>query len=230
MIDRIEFEISLKSPIQFWGNMSKANVNRLLGPEVAQMIKYNQNNPHHCYDLFLHTLHTLENLGDSASDALRIAAFFHDIGKPFVATPKHNRTVFYGHANKSAEIAHQLLLRMGYALSEIERVCFFIKHHDDFISWVLPSEPYDRSNLYLIEISPPNLKTHIVETMKDYTFFETNEIHQVWGNLLLLCRADTLAQTDKVYRGRIVIDSKVHKLRKIESIEQVLALLTFSNA
>ena len=38
MIDRLEFEISLKSPIQFWGNMCKANVNRLLGPEVAQMI------------------------------------------------------------------------------------------------------------------------------------------------------------------------------------------------
>lgn len=123
------------------------------------MIKYNQNNPHHCYDLFLHTLYTVENLGDSASDALRIAAFFHDIGKPFVATQKHNRTVFYGHANKSAEIAHQLLLRMGYALSEIERVCFFVKHHDDFISWVLPSEPYDRSNPYLIEISPPKLKS-----------------------------------------------------------------------
>lgn len=35
MIDRIEFEISLKSPIQFWGNMSRANVNQLLGPEVA---------------------------------------------------------------------------------------------------------------------------------------------------------------------------------------------------
>ena len=75
MISGTEFENSLKSPVQFWGNMSKANVNRLLGPEVAQMIKYNQNNPHHCYDLFLHTLHTVENLGNNASDTLRIAAF-----------------------------------------------------------------------------------------------------------------------------------------------------------
>jgi len=196
MIDRIEFEISLKSPIQFWGNMSRANVNHLLGPEVAQMIKYNQNNPHHCYDLFLHTLHTVENLGDSASDSLRIAAFFHDIGKPFVATQKYNRTVFYGHANKSAEIAHQLLLQMGYALYEIKRICFFIKHHDDFISWVLPSERYDRSNPYLIEISPLNLKSHIIEAMKEYSCFETNELHQVWRELLLLCRADALAQSE----------------------------------
>jgi len=226
MIDRIEFEISLKSPIQFWGNMSRANVNHLLGSEVAQMINYNQNNPHHCYDLFLHTLHTVENLGDSASDALQIAAFFHDIGKPFVATPKHNRTVFYGHANKSAEIAHQLLLRMGYALSEIERVCFFIKHHDDFTSWVLPSERYDRSNPYLIEISPSNFKSHIVETMKEYSCFETNELHQVWRELLLLCRADALAQSEIVYRDGIVIASKTDKLNKIDAIIKVIMSLS----
>lgn len=228
MISRREFENSLKSPIQFWGNMSKANVNRLLGPEVAQMVKYDQNNPHHCYDLFLHTLHTVENLGDGASDTLRIAAFFHDTGKPFVATQKHNRTVFYGHANKSAEIAHQLLLQMGYALSEIERICFFIKHHDDFISWVLPSEPYDQNNPYLIEILPPNLKSHIVETMKDYNCFGTNEIHQIWSNLLCLCRADALAQAEQVYRGKILIDSMAHKLKRIEAIEKVLGGLRLS--
>ena len=227
MIDRHEFEISLKSPLQFWGNMSKENVDRLLGPDVAQMVKYNQNNPHHCYDLFLHTLHTVENLGNNASDTLRIAAFFHDIGKPFVATQKQNKTVFYGHANKSAEIADQLLLQMGYAMSEIERVCFFIKHHDDFISWVLPSEPYDRSNPYLIEISPTNVKTHILETMKKYGCFEKNEIHRVWRELLLLCRADVLAQAEKAYQGGRMIDSKAHKLNKINSIEKALLVLSF---
>lgn len=229
MISGTEFENSLKSPVQFWGNMSKANVNRLLGPEVAQMIKYNQNNPHHCYDLFLHALHTVENLGDGASDALLIAAFFHDIGKPFVATPKYNRTVFYGHANKSAEIAHQLLLQMGYALYEIKRICFFIKHHDDFISWVLPSESYDRNNPYLIEISLSNLKSHIVETMKEYTCFNKNEIHQMWGELLLLCRADALAQADTVYRDGIIIDSKTNKINRIDAIIKALMSLPLSH-
>lgn len=229
MISRREFENSLKSPIQFWGSMSKSNVKQLLGPEAAQMVKYDQNNPHHCYDLFLHTLHTIDNLGDCASLNLQIAAFFHDIGKPYVAIPKQGRTVFYGHAIKSVEIAQLVLNRIGYAEKEVEQICFFIRHHDDFISWVLLSEPYDRSNPYLIEISPPNLKSHIVETMKEYTCFKKNEIHQMWGELLLLCRADALAQRDKVYRGRIVIDSKVHKLKKIDSIEQALASLTFSN-
>ena len=58
MIGRTEFESSLLCPVQFWAELSKENVTQLMGCEVAQMIQYNQNNPHHCYDLFLHTLHT----------------------------------------------------------------------------------------------------------------------------------------------------------------------------
>lgn len=227
MISRLEFENFLKSPLRIWGEMSKEVVIQLMGFEVAQMIRYDQNNPHHCYDLFLHTLHTVENLSNNVSDALRFAAFFHDVGKPFVATPKHGRTVFYGHANKSAEIAHQVLRQIGYAPHEIERICFFIKHHDDFISWMLPFESYDRSNPYLIEISPTNLKTHILETIKKYGCFEKNEIHRVWSELLLLCRADVLAQSEKVYQDGRMIDSMVHKLNKIKSIEKILLSLSF---
>lgn len=192
------------------------------------MVKYSQNNPHHYYDLFLHTLHTVENLGDCASCDLRIAAFFHDIGKPYVAIPKQGRTVFYGHAIKSAEIAQLVLNRIGYAEKEVERSCFFIRHHDDFISWVLPSETYDRTNPYLLEISPSNLKAHITGATKEYACFETNDIHQIWSNLLCLCRADAMAQAEQVYRGKISIDSRSHKLKRIEAIEKVLLGLRLS--
>ena len=157
---------------------------------------------------------------------LRIAAFFHDVGKPYVAMKKSGRTVFYGHANKSVEISAPILHRLGYTQREIERICFFIKHHDDFISWVLPSERYDRSNPYLIEISPSNFKSHIVETMKEYSCFETNELHQVWRELLLLCRADALAQSEIVYRDGIVIASKTDKLNKIDAIIKVIMSLS----
>ena len=118
---------------------------------------------------------------------------------------------------------------MGYALYEIKRICFFIKHHDDFISWVLPSESYDRNNPYLIEISPSNLKLHIVETMKEYTCFNKNEIHQMWGELLLLCRADALAQVDTVYRDGIIIDSKTNKINRIDAIIKALMSLPLSH-
>jgi len=221
MINRTEFENSLQFPIRFWGELSKKKVKLLMGCEVAQMVEYNQNNPHHCYNLFLHALHTVENLGDAVSNFLRIAAFFHDIGKPHVASKKSGRTVFYGHANKSVEITKPILHRLGYDQSEIERICFFIKHHDDFISWVLPTESYDRNNPYLVEISVSNLQFHISETMMELNFGQ-NENLGLWHELLCLCRADTLSQADKVWRDGKVIDSKTKKLKRITAIENAL--------
>lgn len=224
MMSRIEFENSLQFPVRFWGELNKENVKQLMGCEVAQMVEYDQNNPHHCYDLFLHTLRTVESLGDTASDFLRIAAFFHDIGKPYVATKKSGRSVFYGHANKSVEITEPVLHRLGYTQNEIERICFFIKHHDDFISWVLPSEPYDRNNPYLVEITMLNLQSHVFETMKELCFTK-NEIRELWRELLRLCHADALSQADKVWRDGKVIDSKTKKLKRITAIEDALATI-----
>ena len=83
------------------------------------MVGYNQCNPHHCYDLFQHSLHAVERLSDEAGSLLRVAAFFHDIGKPDVAKKKDERLVFYGHAGKSAKIVKPILEKMGYSDKEI---------------------------------------------------------------------------------------------------------------
>ena len=58
--------------------------------------------------------------------------------------------MFYGHAKCSDEIARVILHQMGYVSDEIEQICFYISHHDDFISYVLPEEEYNRNNPYLI--------------------------------------------------------------------------------
>ncbi len=222
MISRTEFEASLQSPIQFWAKKKKEDVKRLMGYEVAQMVEFDQNNPHHCYDLFLHTLHTVKNLGDTAPTFLRVAAFFHDIGKPDVATRKRGRTVFYGHAIKSAEIAKPILHEIGYSLQEVERICFFIKHHDDFISWVHPSEPYNHNNPHMIEITLSNLQSHIVGAANGYICFEKNETCEIWRMLFLLCRADALSQSEKVWSDGAVIASKRDKLKRIDAIKETL--------
>lgn len=228
MMSRIDFENSLQSALCFWGELSKEDVKQLVGCEVARMIKYDQNNPHHCYDLFHHTLHTVQSLGNTSSMLLRIAAFFHDIGKPYVAMKKSGRTVFYGHANKSVEISAPILHRLGYTQREIERICFFIKHHDDFISWVIPSELYDHSNSHLVEITPLNVQAHIIEQMNRYVCFEKVETRELWRDLLFLCRADALSQADKVCREGKAIDSKKRKLKRIAAIEDAMVAIPAS--
>lgn len=123
-------------------NMTKDEALRLLGKEVAMMIGYNQNNPHHCYDLWEHSIKTMQGLTCDKDNQLRVAAFFHDIGKPSVARVKDGRTVYYGHAQKSVEIANSLLNRLGYMSHEIEQILFYIEHHDDFISCKVVKLPY----------------------------------------------------------------------------------------
>lgn len=106
----------------------------------------------------------MEGLTYDKDKLLSVAAFFHDIGKPSVARVKDGRTVYYGHAQKSVEITNDLLNRLGYPSYEIEQILFYIGHHDDFISWVLPQEEHNPKNKYLIAITEDNMETHIKMT------------------------------------------------------------------
>ena len=216
------FEKSLFQPVRFWGKKSKTEVRDLLGEDVAQMVKFDQRNPHHCYDLFLHTLNTVQFLGSNSSAPLRVAAFFHDIGKPHVAQEKQGRLVYYGHARKSAEVAKPLLYALGYTESEADYICFFISHHDDFISWVLPAESYDHENPYLIEITVDNVAAHIEKVAAGNESLPNIKSYKLWSNLLLLCRADASAQANFVYRDGVIVDSREHKLKKVDAIRTAI--------
>lgn len=193
-----------------------------LGPDVKRMVGYDQRNPHHSYDLFTHTLHTVAGIKETAPALLRVAAFFHDIGKPFVAMEKQGRLVFYGHAQKSAEIASPILKEMGYSDAEVREICFYIKHHDDFISWVLPEEEYNYENKYLVPITKENMQKHIKKVLKkiDVEDFQPNK--QSWENLLELCYADASAQADVVIQNVTIIDTREHKLSKIKALKNCL--------
>lgn len=222
MMNRELFEESMIRPLQYWSKRNKSEVRGLLGEEVAQMVNYDQRNPHHCYDLFIHTLHTVQFIGDSAPIDLRVAAFFHDIGKPYVAQEKQERLVYYGHAEKSVEIARPILVRFGYSISQVNRMCFYIGHHDDFISWVLPTEQYDRNNPYMIEISSESVASHIEKVSLYYGSQINIKSYELWFNLLLLNRADVSAQAEYVYKDDDIVDSREHKQKKIETIHTAL--------
>lgn len=107
-------------------------------PEMAPLIGCRQNNPYHCFDVFHHTLRALESAErddcfprEWADDALRLALFFHDFGKPEVRTTDANGCDhFYGHAPVSARIAAQVLRRLRFGREETETVAALAAHHD----------------------------------------------------------------------------------------------------
>jgi poly(A) polymerase len=92
-------------------------------PEVAACKGVPQSG-YHTHDVYGHTLLALERVpGDLV---LRLAALFHDVGKPSTATPDG---AFTGHENVGAELARSALERLRFSQKEVEIVVKLVRLH-----------------------------------------------------------------------------------------------------
>lgn len=98
-------------------------------PELAPMFDFNQHNPHHIYDVWEHTLHTVEQAG--ADPLLRLTMLLHDCAKPARFTVDFRGDGhFYGHAPAGAIRAKQALNRLRFDGETVARVSRLIHYHD----------------------------------------------------------------------------------------------------
>lgn len=98
-------------------------------PELRPMYKNGHDNPHHCYDIYEHTLIALENIDPKPT--LRFAMLLHDCGKPAVKIFDENGVAhFYGHQRVSAEISAQILARLKVSNRFRDEVLFLVSNHD----------------------------------------------------------------------------------------------------
>ncbi|SHI90723.1 tRNA nucleotidyltransferase (CCA-adding enzyme) [Clostridium cavendishii DSM 21758] len=89
-----------------------------------------QNNPHHIYDVFHHTIKTMENIDNNLD--LRLTMLFHDIGKPRAkTTDEKGIDHFYKHQLISYDMANDILKRLKYDNKTIEKVGNLVKEHDN---------------------------------------------------------------------------------------------------
>ena len=134
-------------------------------PEYGMVLKCKQRNPHHIYTLEDHTLKVLS--GVDRNERVRLAAFFHDIGKPFVRVVDKNKIEhFPGHAGKGADLTEEIMFRLRFSSKETKEIVALVKYHDSF--W----EPTKR-----------NIKS-LLNNLGDELFFD----------ILELRRADIAAQ------------------------------------
>jgi tRNA nucleotidyltransferase (CCA-adding enzyme) len=92
------------------------------------MKDFDQNNPHHNLDLMKHTERTMHNTNGVN---MKLAAMFHDAGKPSCKDYANDTIAhYYGHAAVSTDIARAFLLRMKASADEIKSILPVIKHHD----------------------------------------------------------------------------------------------------
>lgn len=102
-------------------------------PDIAPMFDFAQHNPHHRYDVYMHTLHALA--AAPATPLLRWAALFHDSGKPHCFTMDENGVGhFYGHAKISAAITERALTALRLDRDTVCKVTELVTYHDRVIA------------------------------------------------------------------------------------------------
>lgn len=101
-------------------------------PELKAEDGFNQKHPHHCFDVWGHTMEALKRSKPDLQ--IRIALLLHDIGKPYSYQEDGNIRHFIGHPQKSAEISKQVLQRLGYSKEEVDDICYLINNHDTLIN------------------------------------------------------------------------------------------------
>lgn len=98
-------------------------------PEVLPMVGFDQQNVHHCYDVWEHSLHAVAAVPEDP--VLRCAALLHDIGKPNCFTVDEKGVGhFYGHASISRELADRMLRRLKCSTEFREAVVRLVDWHD----------------------------------------------------------------------------------------------------
>ena len=97
-------------------------------PDLSPTIGFDQNNPHHCYDVLNHILYSVENARKDV--CIRLIMLFHDIAKPECYSEADGIGHTYGHPQIGSDMAKKILLRLKYDNNTIETVTQLILHHD----------------------------------------------------------------------------------------------------
>ena len=131
-IERIRDEfmkIILKSPKPSVGIelLRSSGLLKIFLPELVNTVGVQQ--PiFHSFDVYNHLIKTL----DIAEDSVKLAAIFHDIGKPAKAMANGH---FYGHDIESERIVRTVMTRMKFSKSEIKKTATLVRNHMFFFPY-----------------------------------------------------------------------------------------------
>ena len=110
------------------GLLAKTNLLKYILPELQSCVGFDQYNKHHNKNVFSHILKVLENT--PAVLNLRLAALFHDIGKPMCFTmDENNQGHFYLHHKIGADKTREIMKRLKFDNETIDNVCILVYNH-----------------------------------------------------------------------------------------------------
>jgi tRNA nucleotidyltransferase (CCA-adding enzyme) len=143
-------------------------------PEISPCFDFLQHNPHHSFDVYTHLVKAVTYV--PARLPIRLAALFHDIGKPSTFFKDADGIGhFYGHQKVGSEMVRVILDRLRFDNFTKKRTYELVLHHDIHI-----------------EADKKSIK-HILNRFSEDFFLD----------LLALKKADVSAQQTSEMTGRI---------------------------
>lgn len=130
---RDEFSKIIQTDRPSFGIMlaEKVQILQYFLPELREGIGCGQNQAH-AFDVFTHLMKTLEHAAKKKyTFEVRLAALFHDIGKPATKKPstKRDEPTFYGHDVVGARITEKILNRLKFSKKTIDMVVKLVRWH-----------------------------------------------------------------------------------------------------
>ncbi|MGH7809790.1 MAG: CCA tRNA nucleotidyltransferase [Candidatus Binatia bacterium] len=109
--------------------LDQSGLLEVLLPEISALKGVAQSPDYHPEgDVFTHTLLLLERL-NGPSETLAYGCLLHDIAKPVCMRQEAERITFYGHTERGAEMAEDIIKRLKRGRAVWERVAYLVRNH-----------------------------------------------------------------------------------------------------
>ena len=109
-------------------NAYKLGVTKIIFPEFDIMMETPQNNPHHKYNVGIHTIEAMKQI--EAEHIYRWTMLLHDVGKPTARVEGPDKDHFKMHPVIGEEMARKILRRLKFDNQTIKQVTTLVRWHD----------------------------------------------------------------------------------------------------
>lgn len=146
-------------------SLRKLSLLKYIIPEIEEGYGISQNK-HHVYEVYEHNLRSLDFAAKKNFNRyVRLAALFHDIGKPRVKKGEGPEATFYNHEVVGAKMTFQILSRLKFPKKDIEKITKLVRYH---LFYYNPEEVGESSIRRLVrQVGPENTEELLQVRMAD---------------------------------------------------------------
>lgn len=129
--DEFSKMIASENPMLGMKVSQETGILKYIAPEFLDGVDCEQKGEH-IYDVFDHLLHAVQHAADKDfAFHVRLAALFHDIGKPKTRRkhPNRDKYTFYGHEVVGAKMTKKILEDLKFPKKTVDIVVKLVRHH-----------------------------------------------------------------------------------------------------